>query len=287
MNRHFALGCIVALAVFIACGFGGCPSRQVQEKIDSNTAQASANLHAVGDHLETTGRDAEGRAVNSQTDIIDDALGIPETNRRMATVTQEEWDAAMSDNAAKEKLADQLGREKEQLTGELEKARADAVWYRNLTNSAAVAGVVGVLGAVGSAFGMPFLAPIGRIICRKGFQKLEGQVAELQSQNGVAMTTVAASDIGREALALLDSKLAAADPKIRESMLGAIQAITGRQVGSIEDYFKTFARSAAVDAGYQGEVDQLLRTIRDDQDTAGGLPKAFLDVLSALQKRAA
>lgn len=288
-NRSTVVGFLVGLVAFAGLmSAGGCQGESVRKQADHNVRVASANLHAVGDHLEESGAEAEGRTVNSQTDIIDHALGIPPENRvEMATVTLAKWRATLGDLDAKSRLADELDAKAKELTGQLDAAKKEAAWYRNITNSAGVAAVVGILGAIGSAFGLPYVSAIGRIVCRKGFLKLEGQVTELASKHEVAVATVTASDVGREALAALDGLLARQKPELRAGLVEAMQSLTGKPVSGVEDLFKSYAKASAVDQGMQQAIDGLLRHLRDDADTVGGRPKAFLDVLAAAAARPA
>ncbi len=290
MRKHASLGFLAGLVAF-ACliGMGGCETAATRKQAAHNVRVASANLHAVGDHLEESdGVEAEGRTVNSQTDIIDHALGIPPENRvEMATVTLARWRATLGDLDAKSRLAVEARAKAQELTGQLEAAKKDAAWYRNITNSAGVAAAVGILGAIGSAFGVPWLTPIGRLICRKGFLKLEGQVADLTDKNEVAIATVNASDTGREALAALDAILSRQRPEVAQAIRESMQNLTGKPVEGVQDLFKTYAKASAVDQGMQQAVDGLLRGLRDDADTVGGRPKAFIDVLAAQSVRTA
>ncbi len=262
-----------------------CESREVKSQKDLNISQASANLHPLGDHLRVVGKDAEGRAVIAQADTIDNALGIPLEKRPKPTVSFEEWQQTRDDLVAASGLADRLEGENKALKDKLAGVIASSgSWWAIVQNSAAAAGALGAIAAIARALNVPGagLIDLGvRAVFKKGFDKLDGKVAEVEQKNQALTATVVASDVGRAGLAHLDQTLAA-NPQAQQAVLAVLQGITGRQVGSVEDYFKEVAKRTAVDHGTQADVAGVLSTVRAELPTSGGTPDALRKVLEGM-----
>ncbi len=183
-----------------------CESREVESQKDLNISQASANLHPLGDHLRVVGKDAEGRAVIAQADTIDNALGIPLEKRPKPTVSFEEWQQTRDDLVAASGLADRLEGENKALKDKLAGVIASSgSWWAIVQNSAAAAGALGAIAAIARALNVPGagLIDLGvRAVFKKGFDKLDGKVAEVEQKNQALTATVVASDVGRAGLAV-------------------------------------------------------------------------------------
>jgi hypothetical protein len=189
-----------------------------------------------------------------------------------ARIAQEERDRAAAIAAAAEEKVKKLEEEN------------SGVWAW-LKGSGALVGILGVAGIVGRALNIPGVSMLvdlaQQTLLKRSTDKYTNRIQTLQEQASTALAAVTASDVGGQALALLDNKLAG-NPQAKEIIAAALHGITGQPIDSVRDYFKTVARAHATDAGVQPEVDQLLSNVRQVQPTTGGQYDALAAILDRL-----
>lgn len=293
-DRFSILTLALGLVLLIPLGFGGCAGPggrdQVQEQKDRNTAQVAANLRPIADELSVTGRPAEGAAITAQVAVLDGVVGLAADKRPAPVVTAQQWREAQANQARLEALVERLGANAAEMGRELETIQASQsnlwTWAQN---SAAVGGALSVGLALARAFNVPGSSLIDagvHALVPKAFTALHEQVADLSDRNAALVTTVQASDVGREGLAHLDQVLAAR-PEAQRAVLAAVQGVTGSRAGSIEDLFKTFAAAHATDAGASSAVQAVLAEVRSEAPTTGGTSDAFHDILGSMRTASA
>jgi len=263
----------------------------VDQGIKLTVAQATSNLDALGGALETTGRVPEGRAVQLQATVIDDALGITPLEKPMAKVSQAEWENIKGDlskaqlaltgmrDAAKQakdvldsvksesaaRLAD-ADRWQAQYAAEIKASRNQKIW-------AGLTGVAGVALWAARALNVPGISllsdPLIRLIAGPVLKPIEAKAAEATT----AATVVMSSDIGRAALGKLDQYLSANNLDVHKVIQNAVSKATGGAATSIEGLFKTVAKGVAVDQEKGAEAADYLTALRSkDIDTHLGVP---------------
>jgi chemotaxis protein histidine kinase CheA len=109
--------------------------------------------------------------------------------------------------------------------------------------------------------------------------------AKNKAQEGiidVAHTALASADVGRAAIAAVESRIASVNPAGAAAITTALAAATAGRVSSFEDLFKMVAKSHVTDLG-TGKVSQvanLLTQLRDTTiDTTGGIPDTVKNIL--------
>lgn len=263
---------------------------EAADKEKRAASQVASDLDPLGHSIADNGLPDHGGAVVDQGHKLASVLNIPVEQLPPPQVSYEEWKQAKG-------AAAKLRAEKEAVEKELTEARKNLAvletkakestdgWFAKFQNSAAIAGVLGTVVAIASALNVPGagLANLAiKAVFRKPFQEIKTAHDDLKEEYGVAVSTVAASDVGREALAKLDAVIGN-NPTAKAAILASIESLTGQKMDSLEDYFKTFAKGAAVDVGNHEDVADLLGTIRNERDTMCGVSKAFVDVLTGLQ----
>lgn len=288
----FILALFASFALLV--GFGGCDTiprgSTVQEQRDEAVRRVAANLSPIGDSLEMTGRPAEGSAVNSQVDVLRAmAPLLPEGKAEPAPVASlEEWlevkGSARNAQLMAKRYADDAASAKQKIE---EMEAENGSWWAWLKDGSAIAGTLAAAAAVYRGLNLPGgqLVDLGvKLAFPHGFAKLQSNVNALAQKNEVLVTTVGGSDVGREALAALDTKIGQMPPEVQAAISGVLSASTGGQAESLQDFFKTFAKAYAVDAGQAPAVAKALSEIRSDNDTVGGRSTAFTDIASAMAK---
>lgn len=285
----------VVAAFFLLVGFGGCDARTdgkdpVQVKKDQTVAQVASNLKPIGRSLHDTGRPAEGKAVSAQASILDDVVEVDPFDIPAPVATYEEWMSVKNDAAAKAELAKKFEFEAQVVKAELAEVKAaNNSWWAWLRDGSAIAGLLASGAAVYRGLGGPGsqLIDLGlKVAFPKGFAALQGNVAKLADKNEVLVTAVAASDVGREALAHLDTQMRRLPPEAQNALTGLLSAATGGKADTLEGFFKTFAKGYAIDEGEASRVDSTLTEIRNNMDTKGGRSEAFMGILHALAEAA-
>jgi hypothetical protein len=256
--------------------------------------QAVTNLEPIGQHLEATGRKPEGKAVGSQTAVIENAMAIKPEEKTPPTVSFLQWQLAKDDVAKAEGLAAQLEGEKKALGSELEEKRKKlddlekAVAEEN--NSIWSWAKLGGFGL--SALGVA--AWVGRMLNVPGMQFVEPLIAsfapaikrraeDAERKASTAATAVIASDVGSFALLQLQNTLMKLDPDLKQRLPELIAKATNGKAESIQEVFKMVAKGVAVDEGKQVEVKALLETLRNDDamPTTLGQPTAVTNFFAA------
>lgn len=287
---------VLILALFAAfcllVGFGGCQERDakgpdpVQVEKDKKVAQVASNLKPIGQHLEATGRPLEGGAVRTQAGVLDAVVQVDPKDIPAPIVSYAEWQRTLDDKAQALRVAEEFKTKAAEATRELAEVRAaNDSWWAWLKDGSALAGLLASGAAVYRGLNGPGskLIDVGlKALFPKGFAALQGNVANLADKNAVLVTAVGASDVGREALAHLDGQIAKLPKEAQDALGGLLQAATGGKAGTLEGFFKTYAKAYAVDEGAARQVDGVLTEIRSATETSGGKSDAFLGIMEAL-----
>lgn len=310
---------LIVFALFTFLGFapGGCSTREPlpeevvaakakadadaakeaeRAKLQAAAAQHLANLEPIGQSVETKGLPDEGKAVRSEADAVVSALGLTPADLPAPKRNLEQW---LRDS---EEARGRLEGEKARLLKELEALRsataildeqakqaeakaeaarkeADGLWNK-VRNSA----ITGAIATVGIGVLSAFNGPAGNLannllsMVIPGMRRARKQVNELEQQHGTLVATVASADVAREGLRALDEKM---PTEIREALVNVIANLTGKPVGSLEDYFKVLARGHAIEEGKSTEIDGMLDTLRDTHPDLGGVALGLNALLTA------
>lgn len=124
--------------------------------------------------------------------------------------------------------------------------------------------------------------PIGGLLSNLIAPALVRGKEEAEEKLKVAHAAVAGADVGRSALASMQSILKNASPDAVGAITEAIRQATGGRAESMEQLFKVAAKAYLVDqgAGNAQKVDTLLNDIRDTKlDTQGGIPTAIRHII--------
>lgn len=252
--------------------------------------QAVTNLEPVGQHLEATGRKPEGKAVTSQTAVIEHAMAIKPEEKTPPTVSFIQWQLAKDDAAKSEQLAAQLEGEKKVLTAELDKERSKLQelekkleeennswwsWAKLSGFGLSALGIAAYVGRLLNIPGMQFIEPVMVALA----PALKKRADEAERKASVASTAIIASDVGSYALSQLQNLLMQLDPDLKKRLPELIAKATNGQAESIQEVFKLVAKGVAIDEGKQQEVDYLLKALRNDDamPTKLGKPVAAMD----------
>ena len=237
--------------------------------------QAVTNLEPIGQHLESTGRKPEGKAVVSQAEVIEKAMAIKPEEKVPPTVSFIQWQLAKDDAAKAEGLAAQLEGEKKILGSELEDKRKKlealekAVeeennsawsWAKAAGFATTALGIAAYVAKMLNVPGMQFVEPLIATLT----PQINARAARAQQVAATASAAVIASDVGSYALAQLQNMLMKMDPDLKQRLPELIARATNGQAETIQDVFKMVAKGVAVDEGKQVEVDALLKTLRND-----------------------
>jgi len=262
-------------------------------------AQAAANLTPIADAVEIKGQPGIANVARDQKRNIDGALNIPaneypaasvtlkgllenaEAEREKAQTKANELQTALgqatasAEKAERDRITAEANAEASRKLAAEEKARADSEattsWWLQAGGTALA--VTTALAGLAARLGLPGGGLVSTI--------LSVATPMLTQRRVVATAAVAAADVGRSALGILDTVIAA-DPELGAKLAAKVKELTGGRAEGIEELFKLAAKSFTVDDGNHVEgVDKLLCEIRGKHiDTVGGLPT----VLSAILK---
>jgi hypothetical protein len=276
----------------------------VDKGIKLTVAQATSNLDAVGGALERTGREPEGKAIQIQSETIDNALGITPLEKPMAKVSQAEWEDIKGDLSKATGALSTLKTEAAQLRTDLDAAKAvaeaktaeAAKWqaqytaeskeFKNTKFGAICIGAAGVGLWAARALGVPGIGvisdPLMRMLAGPVLKPIEARATEVAATAGTAATVVMSSDIGRAALGKLDRYLGTQNPEVSQLLAGVIGKATGGTADSIEGLFKKVAAGVAMDAEKTAEAAQYLTALRSkEMETHLGEPKVISGLFTA------
>lgn len=263
---------------------------------DQQIAQASSNLAPIAEVVSKKGQPALGKAITQQKSTIDGALGMPVALYPIPVVSAEKLlsDAkgALEDYKIKsddlqkkldekaksaeiaEAKAEEAQRKAEvaEAVAKAEKEKADAEakksWWIGV--GASVLGGLGTLAALAARLGLP-----GGGIANGVINMISPM---LQKRASVAESAVAASDVARQGLGLVEGILAQKHPELAGKLSEAISGITAGKADGLNSLFKTVAKGYATDNhGDQLEaIDSLLTQLRGKSiTTQGGVPVAL------------
>lgn len=258
-------------------------------------AQAASNLGPLAAAVDTKGQPLLAEGIEAQKDAIDDALDLPAAaypkpvadlkllidNTKLALANYKTKAAELQ---GKLEVANQ---EKQRWVDEATQARADekaakreAEEARKVADREATAARWWKIGGSVLASLPVLLSIAGRLgLPGAGILSLLADVAMplLKQRRDAAMTAVAASDVGRSALSVLDTAVSQS-PELANQLTATLNKVTGGRADTVEALFKLAAKSYVVDnAGKMvGPVDALLNHVRGEVlDTAGGQPTAL------------
>lgn len=269
---------------------------------DKAIAQASANLAPVAAAVEMKGQPALAAVTLDQKRSIDAALDIPVSQYPAATITLR----GLLENAEAERLKAQTaaGKLQEELAiantvarsmeeqrvkaeaeaeaarkvAAAEKARADSeaskAWW--LQAGGIALGVITTLAGLAARLGLPGGQIVSTVI--------DFAAPMLKRNQKVADAAVAAGDVGRSALNILDTVLSA-DPELSGKLTAKISELTKGRADKIEALFKLAAKSFVVDSaqGCADAVDKKLTYLRDEAiQTTAGIPAILGNLLTRL-----
>ena len=263
-------------------------------------AQAAANLTPIADAVEAKGEPGIANVTRDQKRNIDSALDLPSALYPLATITLQgllkDAEAERSKAQAKaSELQQQLGQvsaqaakaEQDRVAAEAKAEAARELAAEEKKRADAEATKAGWLQAGGIALGV--LTTLGGLAARLGLpggslvsSLLSMATPMLTQRREVATAAVAAADVGRSALGVLDT-VVASDPSIGAALAAKISQLTGGKVDSVEALFKLAAKAHTVDEGNHVDgVDKLLNEIRGKKiATAGGVPVLLSSLLKA------
>lgn len=276
----------IYLFIVCAAGITGCAPSVVEIARDDQKTEVTAterkqivqavtNLEPIGQHLESTGRKPEGKAVMSQAEVIEKAMAIKLEEKVAPTVSFIQWQLAKDSAAKAEELASQLEGEKKQLGSELEEKRKKlealekAVveennsawsWAKAAGFATTALGIAAYVAKMLNVPGMQFVEPLIATLT----PHINARAARAQQIASTASTAVIASDVGSYALSQLQNVLIKMDPDLKQRLPELIAIATNGQAKTIQDVFKMVAKGVATDEGKQMEVDMLLKTLRND-----------------------
>lgn len=267
---------------------------------DQQIAQAASNLGPLSQAVSAKGEPALGAGIDAQKRDIDNALGIPlalypppvvnlekllrdaegalDDYRKKSTELQTKLDSATAAAAAANKARDEA-----EAVAKHEKEKADAAarreWWYGF--GATVLTVVGTGAAIAARLGLPGGGLVQTVV--------DVITPAVKARRVTAETAVAAADVGRQGLAMLESYIGAKHPQLAAQLTSVVAEATGGRADGLNDLFKTVAKSFVVDkhGGEVEAVDSLLTSIRGRNiDTVGGVATALSAIVPALVKRA-
>jgi hypothetical protein len=260
---------------------------------DKQVAQVAANLGPIGEVVAAKGQPAMGAVIEEQRGALIGAVDLKAKDMPPPAVSYEQLmkdaEKALSDyrtkNADLQDRADRASAaaaaaEKAKLEAEAvakaEKEKADAearaAWWTKF--SAGAVATVGTLAALAARLGLPGggLVSMGVNLVAPMIRK-RGEVAE---------SAVAAADVGRQGLAVVEALLAQKHPEVAAQLSQVVSAATGGRAEGLEALFKTCAKSYTLDHnGHHAEdVDSLLTRLRGERiKTAGGVATALQGII--------
>jgi hypothetical protein len=104
----------------------------------------------------------------------------------------------------------------------------------------------------------------------------------LRKRGDVAESAVAAADVGRQGLAVVEALLAQKHPELAQQLSAVVAAATGGRADGLEGLFKTCAKAYTLDhSGKHAEaVDSLLTKLRGEHiATTGGIASALQSII--------
>ncbi len=134
--------------------------------------------------------------------------------------------------------------------------------------------VVTVLGTLAARLGLP-----GGGLVAAGIDIVSPM---LRRRGDVAESAVAAADVGRQGLAVMEAILAQKHPELAQQLSAVVSTATNGKAAGVADLFKTCAKAYTLDhAGvHAGAVDCLLTKLRGEQiTTAGGVATSLQAVI--------
>jgi len=261
-------------------------------------AQAAANLGPVADAVEMKGQPGLANVTRDQKDSIVGALDVAlprptvslaglladaEKERVKAQAKADELQgklnsaAQAAENAEKARAQAEAIANADRKRADEAEARANAeaakAWW--LKAGGVALGILGVMGTLAARLGLP-----GGSLVSSLFNVISPALAK---NNTVATAAVAASDVGRSALGVLDAVLTS-KPELAGAVSGVISELTRGRATKIEDLFKTAAKAYTIDTDGQhaSAVDQFLTQVRGAViDTKAGLPTVLTSLLAS------
>jgi hypothetical protein len=263
---------------------------------DAQIAQAASNLAPIAQVVTQKGQPALGKAITQQKTTIDGALGLPVALYPFPVVSAEkllndakgaledykvksdDLQKKLDDKARAAELAEARAAEAQrkveiaEAVAKAEKEKADSeartAWWLKVGTGAL--GGLATLTALAARLGLPGGGIANAVV---------GLVSPMiQKRTNVAESAVAAADVARQGLGLVETIIAQKHPELSEKLSGAISQITGGKAAGIEQLFKTVAKGYSTDNhGDQLEaIDSLLTALRGKSiTTQGGVPVAL------------
>jgi hypothetical protein len=269
---------------------------------DKAIAQASANLAPVAAAVEMKGQPALAAVTLDQKRSIDAALDIPVSQYPAATITlrgllenaeaerqkaqatagklQGELAAAnaIAQSMEQQRVKAEADAEAARKVAAAEKARADAeaskAWW--LQAGGIALGVLTTLAGLAARLGLPGGQIVSTVI--------DLAAPMLKKNQKISDAAVAAGDVGRSALGVLDTVLSS-DPELSGKLTAKISELTKGRADKIESLFKLAAKSFVIDSaqGCADAVDQKLTYLRDEAiQTTAGIPAILNNLLTRL-----
>jgi hypothetical protein len=260
---------------------------------DKQVAQVAANLGPIGDVVAAKGQPAMGAVITEQRDALVTAVDLKAKDMPPPAVSYEQLmrDAesaladyrvknrdlqARADAAAATAAAAEKARVEAEAVAKAEKEKADAearaAWWTKF--SAGAVATVGALAAIAARLGLP-----GGGLVSMGVNLVAPM---LRKRGEVAESAVAAADVGRQGLAVVEALLAQKHPEVATQLSQVVSAATGGRADGLEALFKTCAKSYTLDHNghHASDVDQLLTKLRGERiQTAGGVATALQGII--------
>jgi colicin import membrane protein len=268
-------------------------AKEAQLAKDRQVAQVASNLGPIAEVVSDKGQPAMGKVIDAQRDTLVVALDIKAKDMPVPAVSREQLlrdaEAALADyrskNADLQARADQAAAAAAKAeaaraaaeavaTAEKEKADSEArtAWW--LKVGAGAASLLGVAATLAARLGLPGGGLVASVV--------DLVTPMLKKRTNVAESAVAAADVGRQGLALVESLLAQKHPEVAQKITDVVSAATGGRADGLEGLFKTCAKAYTLDHdGQHAEaIDSLLTQLRGEKiATSGGLATALQGVI--------
>lgn len=276
-----------------ARAFADDSATEAQRAKDRQVAQVAANLGPISEAVAAKGQPGLGAVVAGQRDSLVGALDIKAKDMPLPVVRLEQLmknaEAALLDyrlkNADLQSRADQAAAKAEAAeaarvaaegVAAAERTKADGeartAWWMKVGTGAV--GVLGLVATLAARLGLP-----GGGLVAAGIDLVSPM---LRKRGDVAESAVAAADVGRQGLGVIEALLAQKHPELAQQLSAVVSAATGGRADGLEGLFKACAKAYTLDhSGEHAEaVDSLLTKLRGERiATTGGTATSLQGII--------